>query len=354
MQLDDFFLTDPEATPLDPENVEKDPKEDTPTEPDSDSEEDPSEEENLPTDDDKSEEQDEDEVKDDTAQAYFDFLVELDILRTPEDFQFDGSPAKVKEALQYTKQSLTQEVAANLWSQLPQDFKPMLEYALKGGSSLKDYFEAYSDVQYDELDLSEPMNQRRVMYDYYKQTTSYDDQKINRLIARLEESGDLSQEAADSVQDLLTIQSRKKNELMAKAEQERLAQAREQKEKVDQLVNAIETTSFIHPSRRGKVRSFFFSPVKLEDNTTTTQFNYTIQSILQNPEHQAQLADILLEYDHKKGFSTDRLEKKVATKATETFKKTLTEKLEPSARSSASKTSSPNSPKFGLDIFYNT
>lgn len=361
MDLEIFFNQDPTNTPPTDEPIIETPPfsgdddpilDPTPTD-DSDDTDDVDDAGDKDTDDNADDADDPADGGDPTVKAYFDFLEEYGIIQTPEDFKFDGSPEKLKEALDLTKQSLTQQVAANLWSALPENFRPLLEYGLRGGSSLEEYLEAYSEIDYSTLDLEDVNTQRRVMADYYRQTTSHSPEKINRFITRLEESGDLRDEASEVLSELSVIQERKKAELMNKVEKERMQQAQRQKEKVDSLVNAIESSSAIHPSRRSKLRAFFFSPVKLEDGNATTGFNYTIDAIMQNPEHQAQLADLLLEYDPKKGFSLERFEKRVASKAAKSFQETLTEKLDSPIKTSASKTTPQSSSKFDWNSFYN-
>lgn len=109
---------------------------------------------------------DDDSTEDPVAKEYYEFLKEYGVLSTPDDFEFDGTPEKLQQALDLTRESLKETTARSLWETLPEDFKPLLQYALAGGKSLDDYMEAYAQPDYTTLDLSNPDNQRRVMYDY--------------------------------------------------------------------------------------------------------------------------------------------------------------------------------------------
>lgn len=47
--------------------------------------------------------------KDEISSSYFNFLKEYKVLDTPDDFEFDGSPEKLEEALNTTKESLSKK-----------------------------------------------------------------------------------------------------------------------------------------------------------------------------------------------------------------------------------------------------
>lgn len=269
--------------------------------------------------------------EDSELNGYYEFLKEYGVLATPEDFEFDGTPEKFKEALDATKQAAMMNAYEDLWGRLPEDFKPLLEYALSGGRSIDEFMESRVPIPFEELNLEDTDTQRLILYRYYKETSNYPDDKINRFINLLEKDGDLHTEAQDAYSTLLEIKQQRQTELLERQKKEAQQYEQAMAERTQALVNAIDQSAFIHPSRRNKVRTFFFNPVKTQQGETTA-FNATISSILSNPEHQAQLADLLLDYDPEKGFTTDRFEKRVKSKATQSFQQLMHDKINPKTK----------------------
>jgi len=114
---------------------------------------------------------------------------------------------------------------------------------------------------------------------------------------------------------------------------------------VEELTKAIETTPLLDNTRRNKVKGFFHNRLNV-GGVETTEFNYTVERIFNNPEHLAQLADLLTDYDPKKGISTKRIEQKGATKETNNFKTLLTEKLNSKPKASHTGATSNEPPNF--------
>lgn len=257
-------------------------------------------------------------------QAYYEYLQQNQLLDLPEDFDYDGSAEKFEEAISLTKQRQQASLAQQFFESLPTDYQEALKAASQGISLEEFYESAYST----NLDISTEESQRRVLHRYLKETSSLSDQKISKLISTYEEEGTLKEEAQDAAAAILDRQQQIQQQ-RAQAQQEALArQEQERQQYTQQLVDAIKTTSFIHPSRKEKVKSFFFSPIK-SGNEQTTAFNKTIQNILANPTHQAQLADILLDYSPEQGFTLERFEKRVKARATSSFKEELDAALDP-------------------------
>lgn len=259
--------------------------------------------------------------------AYYDFLVENEILDLPKNFEYDGSSEKLEEALELAKSSTQKKVIENFWNSVPEDLKEAFEFTMANNATLEDYFESRLQNPAT-LDLTRPENQRKVVERFLKETTRFSPEKIKRTITSYEEDGILDAEAADAASELEGI-FEQQNEERRKTVALQAEQAEEARRRhTDELVKAINSSQFIHPARREKVRSFFFSPIK-KDNQQTTAFNVTVQNILTNPEHQAQLADLLLDYSPQQGFSLERFEKRVKARATSSFKDDLDRALDP-------------------------
>lgn len=255
---------------------------------------------------------------------YYSNLTDLGIIKTPEDFEFDGTVDKMEEALELTKNSLYQEAVKNLEEKIPDDFKALLKYALAGGKSIDAYLSAYANNDILELDTTVVENQRKILAEYYKEFTSYSSEKINKMISRLEEMGDLDEEVDDALTQLQQLKQQRKNELVelaAAEELERKQRAQEERETISGIID--NTTNSVE--RKAKMKDFLFGPIK-QDNVISTKFSTTLRNIYSNPEHLTQLVEILLDYDPKKGLILDKVENRVKTKGVKTFKEIVREK----------------------------
>lgn len=305
VDFDEFvFPTEEPAEPV----IEKDPIEEEPNE-DSDDiiEEEPGEPEDLSD-----------------LTAYYETAKKLNIINTPDDFEFDGSEEKLQEALNITKSNLQQEAYQHLWDSISDEFKPALQYALKGGK-LEDFVKTYN-TNLDDIELDTKAAQRDIIFRHWKETSNYSDEKINRLIARAEEIGDLEEEAQDSLAELKKLYEQRKQDGLKNLEEqeaERLKLVETQTQMLSDEITALEVDS----ARKNKLKAFLFNPIKV-DNESTTHYAYTIKRILSDPKHLVQLADILTDYDPQKGINLERFEKRIKTKNTQSVQNLIREQLD--------------------------
>jgi hypothetical protein len=322
LTLDDIF--DPQ--PLDDEPAGPTTDSDTPDEPDASDE---------PT------ASDEDTER---RQAYFDFLVSQQVVEIPEEFEYDGSLEKLEEALSLSRKKQQEKVYQDLFAALDPQAQEALNFALQTGQPLHAYYESLATPSLN-YNPASPTDQKKIVEQYLKETTRYSPEKITKTIALYEEEGILEQESQDALAELTQFYSQKQEEQATQLQAQRQAEERMLREKTEALAAAINTSSFIHPTRREKVRSFFFNPIQVEQNQTTA-FNLTINHILSNPEHQAQLADLLLDYNPEQGFTLDRFEKRLKSKATSSFKEDLDKALDPKRKATAAKVQATDSTAF--------
>lgn len=281
---------------------------------------------------------------------FFEIFKDAEIIKTSDDFNFDGSLSSFEEALAQTKDIQQKQIAEDIINSFPPEFKDFASYVLNGGTSVKDFLNLYKDeedVQSIEPDSIE--NQRSILYAYYKATTNYNDDKIDRLISRLEASDSLAEEAIDAKEELKEIYKEKRTQL----ELERDNKAKEleqnfQKFKSD-ITKAVSELDQIPTTRKGKVQAFLLN-MSQRDSSIDTDFNRTLKLISTNPTHIAQLADILLDYDPQKGINQDRLLKKQKTAAVSDLRKKLeTIASSPSAHSNQARGKSKEN--FDWEIF---
>ena len=142
--------------------------------------------------------------EDDRITPTFEFLKEAEFLDLPEDFVFDGTAEKFQEALELSKKVVYEKTADAFFEALPDQFKPLLTYALKGGNSVDEYVKLYSTQAFEHLDPNNEADQKAILFQHYKTTSNYDDAKIQRIIARLNED-DLPEAATEAYNELLEM-----------------------------------------------------------------------------------------------------------------------------------------------------
>lgn len=288
---------------------------------------------------------------DDKLQAYVSFLKENELIDIPEEYEFKGSPDELQQVFEYTKQNRVKQAYESVYNSLPEDFKPALEYIMNGGTSVSEFLSMAASDPLSGVDITTPEGQRQAVYLSLRETSNYPDEKIKKIVSRLAEDEDeLANEAAEAYRELVGLKEQRQYAVIQQARLEREQQQQMMQQRTQALASAIDSSQSIHPQRRNKVKAFFFEPLNTPEGVTTG-FNYSINNILQNPEHQAQLADILLEYDPSVGFSSDRLEKRVKTKATQQFQTLLQKAIDPKNVQKSSSQRPQSSKNFDWDVF---
>lgn len=254
---------------------------------------------------------------------FYSVLTSEGILSAPDDFEFDGTPEKLQEVLDYTKQELSMSIAKGLWERLPEDFRSILDYGLAGGTDLNELLKSRQELSLDQVDLDNTSHQREVMRKYFKETTKYDEDRIERMIDKLDTVGTLQEDAAEALDDLRDIITQKEKEAIEQQELRRKQQMEQAQQVRQRMFEVVDETPYIPDNRKGKVKAFLFNPVT-RNQVQDTDFNRALNSIYTNPEHLVQLADLLYDYDPKKGLNLERFKK--AQKSTAAKK--LKEKLE--------------------------
>jgi len=259
---------------------------------------------------------------------YFNLLQENGLVFTDEEFEFDGTAEGLAAAIEQTKKNLNGAVAAALYERLPEEFKPVLTYALNGGQNINEFLSMVSTAgDIDKIDIETPAGQKAALAKYYAETTPFDEAKIQKLIQKSELAESLEEDAQEAFEALKELKAKKAQELIEEQkklneEAEKAAAAQRQ-----QIQSLIDEAEFIKTNRKNKVKAFIFNEQTNSQGQRDTQFRSTIVQIASNPEHLVQLADLLLDYDPKTGISLDRFKSAAQSSAT----KTLKEKLEEAA-----------------------
>jgi len=202
-------------------------------------------------------------------EALFSLLDDMGALSVGEDFEFDGTPEGIQEALKATDTSKQEVIAKQIWEGIPEDFRDAVLYGVNQGGSFEDYVKATIPKTLDQLDLDTKVDQRKAITLWYKETTQHSDEKIERLLDRLEASDALAEAAAESVEELEDIYAKRKKDVAATAAKAREAQIEEQTRWQNEIKDKIQSADFLRGRRKNKIAGFMFNPVTVGDSTLT-------------------------------------------------------------------------------------
>lgn len=215
----------------------------------------------------------------------------------PEDFSIE----KLPELVQVQKETLKQKALEEFINSLDPQIASFVKLAATQNISLEDYLTEYANPSYN-LEIEE--HQEAALKHYLSVSTSLPEEKINRYIQNLKSNNELKEEAEEALIKLSELYEQRREEAIKQQEEELAALQRKQEEYIKSVEDALSSAE-IHPSRKNKIKDYLFTPVRYE-NQNTTRFNLAIQNIAQNPQHLVQLADIIADYDPKKGFKINR------------------------------------------------
>ena len=252
-------------------------------------------------------------------QDYFEVLKATNALTLPDDYEFTSLEQAIEDHRKFTYDSAKQEVL----SSVPQELKDLVEYALEGGSSLKEYLDKTRTIDFENLDLEEVEDQKKVMYNYYKMTSNHDDKKIQRLIGRLEESGDLENEAKETLDEVISLRKENARKLIEQQKAQEKLEEQKLNEKIQELTASLEKTNF-SIDRKNRIKSFIFTTT----SEGSTQFTQALNQVYSNPQHFIEFANFLSNYHPSKGFDYERLKKQLQTENVKTIKEVISEKLD--------------------------
>ncbi len=321
------FDIDPANNPANPDaDFNKDDSDKADNNDDDDNDDDNSDDLNLPA---FTEEEDKDETEepDQNLVGVFESLKESNTLVVPEDFEFDGTAEGLAKAVETTWESLRTNAQESLYNALDEDSRLALKYALVNKKPLYSYYQENdtANFDYDAFDLEEEADQAEIMKVYLSKTTSLNETKINKQVELYKNSGQLMVEAKDAYTELVALQEEEKQKLEAELDKKQKENLRTALEVKQRRVEAINKLDDVEESRRKKLVAFVANDLYLNgrNQAPTTEINHYIQSIARNPEHLAQLANLLVDYDPEKGIVLDRIVAKLSTKKAEDIKNKL-------------------------------
>jgi hypothetical protein len=133
---------------------------------------------------------------------------------------------------------------------LPEELKHIVEN-YEAGVSLRDLIELQSnEVELDSItseDLEDKDLQKRVYTQYLKSTTRFSDSKIEKEINKLDDLDELGDESKNALEELKELSKVQKEEVIAKAKEDKLAYDKSQKEQLENLKKDVTSTKEIIP-----------------------------------------------------------------------------------------------------------
>ncbi len=247
---------------------------------------------------------------------YYNINKEEGLLYDPEN-TFDGTEESLLQIKENTINHYKLEAYKELWEKLPSEYQQVLRKGLSG-EPLRD-----SDLDIDDIDLSKSENQKEIIRSFYKETSNLSDDKINRLLNKMD-GVELEEEALEALDKLKEI----KEEKALEEKQRRIAFEKAEKEKQQKMrKNIFEAvdTEYKDNTKARKIKALMFNPIKRGENTST-DFQYKLEKLQQNPKHLVQLASLLLDFDEEKGFNFEKYKKEGSNEAVRSLKNRLEQK----------------------------
>jgi len=201
---------------------------------------------------DKREEPDSDEESDEDAEEaspltpYAKYLKEEGILPNLNLEEFDGNVETLKEGMASEIQNGISEYIGSL----PERVKGIINNYQEGLPLDKVLEFDNKNLEYtsiDEEQLKDESTQKKLLTDYYKKTTKFSDERIDKEIKRLDDLQELEEESKYVLEELKGLQ--KEEEQLAKevAKQQQIEAEKSRAEQVNQLKETIEKTDEIVP-----------------------------------------------------------------------------------------------------------
>jgi hypothetical protein len=260
------------------------------------------------------------------------FLSSEKVLELPKDFKPEHSLDSLVEVMEYNMGKLQDKARESFISSLPEEVVSLVKYTLANkNASIDDYLEEFGDytsVTNNTLDLTrvniEDEDQQKAVYKYYlKATTKYSDEKINKQIDLLDKNAELYFEAKEALNELITMEAQARKEFDKKQDELMKDRLQREKDERQQYINTIKSNENIPNDRKQKLQNFIINKMTVGNGMQVNGLVKALNDLGKNPDHVVQLADLLLDYDPKKGINLDRFISMGKSQKTKEIKKQL-------------------------------
>lgn len=257
--------------------------------------------------------------------SIFDVFVDRGILTLPEDFQYDETEESLEKLLEYSSKVQREKALEAALDEFPEDAKRLLEYARNGGD-INEFFN--TKKQFEDLtnvDITTLENQKNLLTHYYKTTSKYTDEKINRVIDKLENMGAIEESAVEALEELKELKEQRLQDMIAEkqtAKQKAEEKTQEYAAKIGTVIESLDSDS----TTKAKIKSLIFDPVKTQEGVVN-KYYVTLSQIEEKPEHFVQLVELLADYDPEKGLQLTKIKQQAKSKGFEQVKNLLQRNL---------------------------
>ncbi len=267
--------------------------------------------------------------------ATFDLYKEKGFLYLPEDYAFTPTEEGFEDALSKSADGFKEAVFEDLKSELPEKGLALLDYMRQGGQDIDQFIKIHTAPDYATLDTSNEVNQKMVVKTWLEKSTKWNEAKIDKHIQNLEITGELESEADEAKTGLSELSITEKAELTKNAQAEARARKESEARAVESLSTVIKSAKDVNgypiSEKDSHLISKLLKPIKLEDGTTTTAYNYKHAQLMRDPKFALLLAKLV---DSNLDFS--QLQNKTETKVTKTVHTKLKEAMKHKGRVSTS------------------
>jgi hypothetical protein len=249
---------------------------------------------------------------------YIKVLEKHGLLFLPEgtDLEKETEESVWTKAQEHTRTMYQNAAIESLLDAIPDKLRDAVLYTVKGGEDYMSFFQ-----EKDSFDITTESGQVAAIRSYYKNVNNWNDDRIERAVKRLD-TEDLKEEAEIA---LSAIEEHEAELAQEKIKAQQDAQKAEEQAMIhyqQTLRTAIADAKFIEDGRKKNIQNFMFNPVKKQDGMST-EYQRVLKQIQGSPQHMAQLADLLLDYDKEKGIPYDRFKRSAKTSLTQDLQKAL-------------------------------
>lgn len=146
----------------------------------------------------------------------------------------DEKPKDVETLIKYFQDVIEEESKPEYAS----DEIEALDAYIKQGGDLKNYLTIDSELDIDNIDITDEDNQKVVVKKLLKEK-GFSDARISKMITKYEDAGILEDEATDAIEDLKEINQQKKEQLLKEQKKEYDMQVQRQQEFCSNVVDGI-------------------------------------------------------------------------------------------------------------------
>lgn len=248
-------------------------------------------------------------------------LVEKGVLYADENKEYDIDEDGIQELLEDT-------VDARIGSLFQENEELALLYdVVQNGGSIQDVMEIYGDVNYSELDMSDPDTQEQVVIDYYTAKGLSED-KIARLIDSSKDDGSFISEVEEAYSNLVYSQKMQVQEYLESLENQRVEEEEYAMEQMAILRNTIDSIEEIQGFQLDrKTKEDFYNYMTQPTRNGMTRLQEDAQ------DYEKQLVMAFMYYTN---FNAEDMQKRATTNVADKLSRALKSQKDANIRSGSS------------------